>query len=54
MFEIIVLTTENKTDCPIYKFNDWTFAGSFIQFQLQHGYSCEVSYAEVNNHDENR
>lgn len=51
MYYVTVLATDKKTDCPIYKFEDWDMASSFILFQLQQNYRCEVSSLEEKAND---
>ena len=44
MYEVIVLSSENKADCPYYRFLGWDEASRFIEFNSTHGWSCEVNY----------
>lgn len=44
MYEVIVLSSENKKECPFYRFHSWDEASRFIELNTSHGWSCEVNY----------
>ena len=46
MIEIIILSSDDKSQCPMYKFDNWEMASSFIEFNIKNGYSCEVNGAK--------
>jgi len=46
MIEVIVLSSDDKKSCPFYRFTEWDSASSFIKFNVENGYSCEVNGVE--------
>lgn len=46
-WEVVVLSSEQESECPFYRFNMWEMASSFIEFQLSNGYSCLVNKVEM-------
>ena len=51
MYNVTILCSENKENCPVYNFENWEMAGSFIQFNIEHGYSCEVNGVNYDRED---
>lgn len=44
MYEVIVLSSDNKRDCPFYRFYSWDETSRFIEMNTSQGWSCEVNY----------